>query len=77
MTIREAAGNSQEKYFKHWDAQEPIEVWKAAFVAGRHAAPRGTINGKIGNCYTGMTLWLHRHEPYTGMNFTPSDSSKF
>ncbi|KAF5256396.1 hypothetical protein FOXYS1_13132 [Fusarium oxysporum] len=27
-----------------------------------------------GNCYTGMTFWLHGHGSYTGMTFVASDS---
>ncbi|TXB95470.1 hypothetical protein FocTR4_00015943 [Fusarium oxysporum f. sp. cubense] len=26
-----------------------------------------------GNCYTGMTFWLHGHDSYTGMTFVKSD----
>lgn len=47
MAMREASGESQEEYCKLWNTHEPMEVWKAAFVAGRHATPRGIINGKI------------------------------
>lgn len=47
MVLREVTGDSQEECFKHWDAHGPIEVWKAAFVAGRHASLRGAINGKL------------------------------
>lgn len=46
MAIREGSGDPLEECFKLWDAQEPIEVWKAAFVAGRQATPMGTFNGK-------------------------------
>lgn len=47
MTIREGLGNTQEEDCRLWSAQEPIEVWKAAFVAGRLGAPRGTMAGKV------------------------------
>lgn len=47
MAIREGSGDPLEECFKLWDAQEPIEVWKAAFVAGRQATPLGTFNGKM------------------------------
>jgi hypothetical protein len=44
---REVSGDPQEECFRLWDAHEPIEVWKAAFVAGRQATPLGTISGKM------------------------------
>jgi hypothetical protein len=44
---REVSGDSQEEYLKLWDTHEPIEVWKAAFVAGRLATPLGIFDEKV------------------------------
>jgi hypothetical protein len=44
---REVSGDSQEEYLKLWDTHEPIEVWKAAFVAGRLATPLGIFEEKV------------------------------
>jgi hypothetical protein len=46
MVIREVSGDPLEERFKLCDIREPIEVWKAAFVAGRQATPVGMLHGK-------------------------------